>query len=63
MCKRKNSFRFLFFLLSNIVYSFFPEHIFGTANTNLNKGTHFKWLFCFLCQEMSDVPHIGIHSK
>lgn len=64
MCKIKpHSAFFSFCFQMLIVYNFFPEHGFGTANTNLNKGTNFKWLFCFLCQEMSDVLHIGIHSR
>lgn len=56
MCKRKTSafFAFVFILcLSPYVnrVQVLSRHSFGTAHTNLNKGTNFKWLFCFLCQE------------
>lgn len=44
---------FLFFAFPKMLtmYRFFPEHSFGTACANLNKGTNFKWLLCILYKE------------
>jgi hypothetical protein len=44
-------------------HRFFLEDSFHSDLTNLSKGTSLKWLFCILCQDISDVLNTGIPNR